>query len=384
MLRGQSLTLCILTMSIFIFTSCELVGNPCDLPGAPHCGANGSCVNDGGAAKCSCFGGYTGYTCDTPPCVPDCNGKDCGYDGCVDFCGFCDTGEICIAGLCEICLPDCTGRECGDDGCGDICGICPGVNVCNEEGLCEAPPDPCDGISCGDEGICIEGFCSCPPGYNGPECHNSSVTRVFVTEEYYKGWELGGIAGADAICQGEAEAAGLQGTFKAWLSGQSNSPADESAFYHSQVPYALVDGTEVANNWSDLTDGNLQVPIYLTAKGNQIGGGHHEREVWTNTNVDGTARSTQAEKTCNNWMEEGCSSRAGSGHSTNSDGKWTRAGEHACSSRQGLYCFEQGHESGGTEPWWMLTCLRCHETPPSHISMADWIDYWIDLFCLCH
>ncbi len=39
----------------------------------------------------------------------------------------------------DACVPGCEGRECGDDGCGDTCGTCPGGRTCNEAtGRCEA------------------------------------------------------------------------------------------------------------------------------------------------------------------------------------------------------------------------------------------------------
>ena len=34
------------------------------------------------------------------------------------------------------CLPSCEGRVCGDDGCGASCGECPADNECSNEGLC--------------------------------------------------------------------------------------------------------------------------------------------------------------------------------------------------------------------------------------------------------
>ncbi|MDP6945405.1 MAG: MopE-related protein, partial [Myxococcota bacterium] len=52
-----------------------------------------------------------------------------------------------------ICVPDCDGRECGPDGCGGLCGSCPD-GICQPGGVCEegcldmmghfvAPGEPC-------------------------------------------------------------------------------------------------------------------------------------------------------------------------------------------------------------------------------------------------
>jgi len=42
----------------------------------------------------------------------------------------------CEQALCE---PDCEGKQCGDDGCGGYCGIC-GQRVCTDDGQCVDPP----------------------------------------------------------------------------------------------------------------------------------------------------------------------------------------------------------------------------------------------------
>jgi hypothetical protein len=66
-------------------------------------------------------------------CVPDCEGKVCGDDGCGVSCGEC-TGpqEECQNGKC-VCQPDCAGKECGPDGCGGNCGQCPSGCECGTE-----------------------------------------------------------------------------------------------------------------------------------------------------------------------------------------------------------------------------------------------------------
>ena len=62
-----------------------------------------------------------------------------------------------------------------------------------------------------------------------------------------------------------ANAANLPGTFLAWLSDDTGSPA--TRFSQDGGPYQLVDGSIVANNWSDLTTGNAQVLIDETETG---------------------------------------------------------------------------------------------------------------------
>jgi hypothetical protein len=68
-------------------------------------------------------------------CQPQCDDKDCGFDGCGGECGTC-SGEqaFCVQGTC-ICQPLCGPSVCGDDGCGGSCGECSGGLTC-AGGLC--------------------------------------------------------------------------------------------------------------------------------------------------------------------------------------------------------------------------------------------------------
>lgn len=88
--------------------------------------------------------GYTNieeYLNDTDPvapvCTPDCEGKECGDDGCGGSCGDCESGEACTDNQCEsACTPNCDGKECGSDGCGGSCGTCESGKVCDESFVC--------------------------------------------------------------------------------------------------------------------------------------------------------------------------------------------------------------------------------------------------------
>jgi len=40
------------------------------------------------------------------------------------------------------CIPDCDGRECGDDGCGGFCGVCQAEWTCSATFQCEPPVPP--------------------------------------------------------------------------------------------------------------------------------------------------------------------------------------------------------------------------------------------------
>jgi hypothetical protein len=105
---------------------------------------------------------------------------------------------VCLAGLAGSCtqtstpsgptecVPACDGRTCGDDGCGAVCGSCDGDAVCGADGQCRAA-DACDescsdlGLTCGDHcgrscGICdpgdacVDGACACAASCAGKAC----------------------------------------------------------------------------------------------------------------------------------------------------------------------------------------------------------------------
>lgn len=160
--------------------------------------------------------------------------------------------------------------------------------------------------------------------------------KVFVTSQRYTG-ELGGLFGADAICQTLADNATpvLTGTYKAWLSDGTTSAT--SRLTHHPGPYVRVDGVRIADNWDDLTDGALQNPIEITENGETpllyfI--------VWTNTKIDGTVFSSLDH--CSDWTTSSDSYWAAYGYFLETDSAWTTfASGGACSWVMRLYCFEQ-------------------------------------------
>ena len=79
--------------------------------------------DSGAAVLCRLSFDYKPYNMQS--CVPSCNGKNCGSDGCGGYCGSadgtCQVTQKCLNGNC-ICKPDCNGKVCGSDGCGGVCG----------------------------------------------------------------------------------------------------------------------------------------------------------------------------------------------------------------------------------------------------------------------
>ena len=177
-------------------------------------------------------------------------------------------------------------------------------------------------------------------GAGGDHCGDGSKC-VFVSSTLHAG-NLGGLTGGDAICNARAAAAGLPGAYEAWLSigGTGNSAAERLT--QAAVPYKLVDGSTVANDFADLTtcDGSggtcLQHPIDLT----ETGAGPVDAEVWTATGVTGMREGGD----CGGWDMSDEEDVLGSfGLSSAVDASWTLVsdGEAPCSEDRRLYCFQQ-------------------------------------------
>ncbi len=135
----------------------------------------------------------------------------------------------------------------------------------------------------------------------------TNAKLVFVTQGTWTG-NLGGVAGADAKCQAEATAASVPGTFRAWISTASTSPAQR--FSQTAGPYLLADGTLLATSWADLTDGTLLVPPRVPVAGAAL---PSFVRVWTGTQFNGTALTATADH-CSGWTSTSGTGRQGYAH----------------------------------------------------------------------
>lgn len=187
---------------------------------------------------------------------------------------------------------------------------------------------------------------SCRGGICQPSCGSGGPCTVFVTSTTHQG-DLGGLTGADTICNGLAQAAGLGGAFLAWLSDGTGSPA--TRFDKTSGPYQLVNGITIASDWAALTAGTLANPIDVTETRGGVGAANR---VLSDTNPDGSCRScASSENNCDRWTEAGQAETMGNygiAGATNSD--WTnRTNSVSCSGwldgdtthQYRLYCFQQ-------------------------------------------
>ena len=176
------------------------------------------------------------------------------------------------------------------------------------------------------------------PGDGCQECAKDSI--VFVSSEYYQGFALEGLYGADQRCRSLAGKAGLPRhlTYKAWLSDGSMDAADR--LDKSMVPYIRPDKVVVADNWTALTTMNLKNPINKNESNAVVNGNmcNSDALVWTNTNIDGTAKGGDH---CADWQDQTMGPDGLAGLAALKDIKWTDACTLKCDVSARLYCFEQ-------------------------------------------
>jgi len=175
--------------------------------------------------------------------------------------------------------------------------------------------------------------------------------RVFMTSQAFAG-NMGGLAGADGICQSLANKASLSGVYKAWLSDATSSPA--TRFTHSAGNYIEVDGTVLAADWSSITSGVMahidhdetgNVATVAASGGTGQGGVllFGDCGVWSNTKTNGTeflplSGGPATAISCNDWSDS-------SGNRTGEISSFSiiqfLCGTAGCDTLHPFYCFEQ-------------------------------------------
>jgi cysteine-rich repeat protein len=286
------------------------------------------------------------------------DGNASNEDACLDSCaaascgdGYVWTGEeACDDGNAsneDACLDTCAAASCGDGY------VWNGVEVCDDgtndgsyggcESDCLALASHCGDsvIDDADGELCDDGNVNNADGCTTACVFSTGFKVVFVTSTGHSA-NFGGLNGADATCQALADAASLPGTYKAWLSDVSESPS--TRFTQASTPYILRDGTRVADDWADLTDGTLQHAIDLTE---QLGApptftspcaGAGVPIVWTNTSFSGASQGPSSN--CSSWTTT--TGDTINGRSDRTDGTWaTSCTNLPCSANANLYCFQQ-------------------------------------------
>jgi len=232
-----------------------------------------------------------------------------------DHCGSCDPCALenatagCVQGQCVV--AECTAGFCDGDGVGG----------------CEVQPDfQTDFDHCGScnnqclTGICSAGVCS---------------RRAFISANTFPA-NFGGLTGADAICQSEAQSHQFGGIWKAWLADSTASP--DTRFTKHGAFIRASDHVVIADDYADLTDGTLDNAVLKLADGTTPAIG----SCWSNVTSTGVSAGTT---NCANWTSTSSGLSGARGQHNLTSGSWTNSGSQNCDPNvlapARLYCFEQ-------------------------------------------
>ena len=198
---------------------------------------------------------------------------------------------------------------------------------------------------------------------DGPNAPSGPSVSFFVTSATSATGNLGGLAGADAVCQQLAGAAGFGSrVWRAYLSVERD-PANNNQPAHARDrigtgPWYNYNLQLIANNLTELHARNGDAALFLDERGQRINGQWtgsptpNQHDILTGSNQDGTVA---AGLTCSDWMSNSGGVAARVGHSdgmgqnqstTGTNASWNSAHENQnCSDtapRGGagkFYCF---------------------------------------------
>lgn len=128
----------------------------------------------------------------------------------------------------------------------------------------------------------------------------------------------------------------LQTQFMPWLSNDYFQPFSDFKKDCTELPYRLIDGTVIAEDFASLAQTNPM--IHLTETDMDVG----PQNTWTNTNSKGERAGLAAH--CGGWTND---SKDNSGnafygkHDEKSPSSWTIHNTDKCSKAMRIYCFEQ-------------------------------------------
>ncbi len=155
---------------------------------------------------------------------------------------------------------------------------------------------------------------------------------VFVTSTTHVPGELGGLQGADAICNDLAAAARLPGRYIAWLSSSSENAIDRLIATGARG-WVRTDGLAVADDVQALVGGLNWYPIDRDELGQPRSG-----IVLTATAPEGTLSGV----TCTDWTDATSATQVSGGNTKGMGGHWTSGNVPRCDGSvvlPRLYCF---------------------------------------------
>jgi hypothetical protein len=165
-------------------------------------------------------------------------------------------------------------------------------------------------------------FAACSGSSNAPSTtQNSSTMSFFVTSAKSTTGNLGGLSGADNLCQRLAAAVGnSNGTWRAYLSVErdlDNRPTDARSRI-GNGPWVNANGAVVARDLNELHARKGDAAVFVDERGQRIPGqwagspAPVEHDILTGSNADGTLLRGM---TCSDWTSDSATLAAQVGHS---------------------------------------------------------------------
>lgn len=173
---------------------------------------------------------------------------------------------------------------------------------------------------------------------NDFRCEKSDWKRVFITSNVFTGAEVYDV---ESICRRTAVDSGIlvddgnpdENTVKGWIGWNALGP--NQTFVKSSCPYYVFNGFEeiiIADDYDDLTDGNLKHAISFDEYENEVFG-----SVWTNVDLNGNSLMMNAN--CDGWYSNFGIGIVGQNDTI--DSIWTNSEFRMCNGAYHIYCFEQ-------------------------------------------
>jgi hypothetical protein len=146
-------------------------------------------------------------------------------------------------------------------------------------------------------------------GTAGGQAQRGDMTFFITSAGSGKGGDLGGLTGADNICQMLAQAVGVGGkTWRAYLSTQG-SGAVNARDRIGRGPWQNAKGVVIAKDVAELHGkNNISKETALTEKGDAVNGRGdtpNMHDILTGSQPDGTAFAAGEDRTCGNWTKSG-------------------------------------------------------------------------------
>lgn len=174
------------------------------------------------------------------------------------------------------------------------------------------------------------GTTTCAVTMDGPKKVTVRMTAynyAFVTSEKTNGGFGGAVAG-DAICNRLAEASGLPGTYRAWISSPETTARDRLV----GSGWIRTDGRAFVKSKEDLASGKLLYPLRLDEKGGDVA----KDTAWSDCDAE---NNTRYAFDCSGWTSSTPSINGSAGAPSGSRPHWSLVVHPNCEQNNRLYCF---------------------------------------------